>query len=122
MQVTPFRGDGPGVDGDVAWIVGEADTVLRTVDGGRTWDERPTVTRAGASKPNWKAVAAFSRDIAWVGGDEGTIMRTADGSLTWKQTDTGVSVNLLRIAGAGGSVWTIGPAGTILHARGRPLP
>jgi photosystem II stability/assembly factor-like uncharacterized protein len=80
------------VDPAVVWAAGGAfagakndGTVVRTVDGGRTWRD---VTPPGGSALVFRDVEAFDRNHAVVlttpnGADPGRIYRTTDGGMTW---------------------------------------
>jgi photosystem II stability/assembly factor-like uncharacterized protein len=70
------------VSPQVVWASGMRGTVLRTTDGGRTW-ERDTVP--GASALDFRAIAATSRDVAHALsiGDSSRIYRTTNGGRTW---------------------------------------
>ena len=68
----------------VAWASGGSGTVLRTVDGGATWQSRPVPDRATAE---FRDIEALSAEVAWVmsvgPGDESRIYKTVDGGVTW---------------------------------------
>lgn len=66
----------------IVWASGMHGTVLRTTDGGATW-ERDTIP--GASVLDFRAIAATSRDVAHALsiGDSSRIYRTTDGGRTW---------------------------------------
>jgi len=70
------------VSPQVVWASGMHGTVLRTTDGGRTW-ERDTI--AGATALDFRAIAATSHDVAHALsiGDSSRIYRTTDGGRTW---------------------------------------
>ena len=70
------------VSPQVVWASGMRGTVLRTVDGGATW-ERDTIPGAGTL--DFRAIAATSRDVAHALsiGDSSRIYRTTDGGHTW---------------------------------------
>ena len=70
------------VSSAVAWASGQHGTVLRTLNGGATW-QRDTVP--GASLLDFRAIAATSPRVAHVLsiGDSSRIYRTADGGRTW---------------------------------------
>lgn len=66
----------------VVWASGMHGTVVRTIDGGTTW-ERDTVP--GASALDLRAIAATSREVAHALsiGDSSRIYRTTDGGRSW---------------------------------------
>jgi photosystem II stability/assembly factor-like uncharacterized protein len=72
------------VSHDVAWASGAAGTVLRTIDGGRTWQARRV---PGADGLDFRDVDAVSADLAHVlsigPGDASRIYQTEDGGATW---------------------------------------
>jgi photosystem II stability/assembly factor-like uncharacterized protein len=73
------------VDSNVVWISGHDATVLRTLDGGRTWTRRP-VTGAPDSL-QFRDVHAHDARTAYLlaagPGDMSRIYRTDDGGETW---------------------------------------
>ncbi len=72
------------VSADVAWASGAQGTVLRTLDGGRTWEPRPV---AGASALDFRDVDGVTAQTAYalsIGpGDASRIFKTRDGGTTW---------------------------------------
>jgi len=70
------------VSPSVAWASGQQGTVIRTVDGGRTW---MAGTVAGAATLDLRAIAAISARTAFAMsiGDSSRIFRTTDGGRTW---------------------------------------
>ncbi len=72
------------VDPRVAWTSGAAGTVLRTVDGGKSWQRRAVV---GAEALDFRDVQAFDDRTAFaltIGpGESSRIYKTADGGATW---------------------------------------
>ncbi|HEY3508676.1 MULTISPECIES: WD40/YVTN/BNR-like repeat-containing protein [Kribbella] len=81
-----FRGLA-AVSKDVAWVGGTAGTVLRTVDGGKHWQN---VSPAGAETLQFRDVEAFDAQRAvalTIGeGEDSRVYRTADGGKTWSET------------------------------------
>lgn len=71
------------VDGDVAVIGGSSGTLMRTVDGGRTWQD---IAPPGVAECDFRDVEAFDRDniLAMVAGQPARVYRTADGGATWR--------------------------------------
>ncbi len=74
------------VGDDVAWVSGHDAAVLRTTDGGATW-ERLHVP--GADSLEFRDVEAFGADVAYLlaagPGARSRIYRTNDGGRTWEQ-------------------------------------
>ena len=70
------------VSPSVAWASGQKGTVIRTIDGGRTWT---AVVVAAAATLDLRAIAAISARTAFAMsiGDSSRIFRTTDGGRTW---------------------------------------
>nr|CEL21136.1 putative oxidoreductase (putative secreted protein) [Kibdelosporangium sp. MJ126-NF4] len=81
------------VDGRTAWASGTLGTVLRTVDGGRTW---ASVGPPGTAALQFRDIEAFDANTAVAmsigNGEESRIYTTTDGGRTWtesfRNTDT----------------------------------
>ncbi|MEU5990886.1 oxidoreductase [Spirillospora sp. NPDC047418] len=78
-----FRGLA-AVGPDVAWLAGSGGTVLRTTDGGRSWQD---VAPPGAAGLEFRDIEAFDARRAVVlaigEGDASRVYRTSDGGRTW---------------------------------------
>jgi photosystem II stability/assembly factor-like uncharacterized protein len=78
-----FRG-ASAVSDLVAWASGSGGTVVRTIDGGATWQTR---TMPGLDTDELRDIEALSADVAWVmavgRGTESRIYKTSDGGDTW---------------------------------------
>lgn len=80
------------VSARVAWASGANGTVVRTVDGGATWQVRPV---PGAERLDFRDVDAFSESVAYIlsigPGEASRIFKTTDGGARWveqfKNTD-----------------------------------
>ncbi|HEY7287578.1 MAG TPA: hypothetical protein VH497_19140 [Vicinamibacterales bacterium] len=72
------------VSSSIAWASGAGGTILRTVDGGRTWQPRPI---PGTEKADFRDVDAFSDRVAYVlsigSGEASQIYKTVDGGEHW---------------------------------------
>lgn len=70
----------------VAWASGAAGTVVRTTDGGVTWQVRPV---PGAERLDFRDVDAFSESVAYIlsigPGEASRIFKTTDGGERWVQ-------------------------------------
>jgi photosystem II stability/assembly factor-like uncharacterized protein len=81
-----FRGLAP-VNARVAWVAGSAGTVLRTVNGGRSWQR---VDPPGAAALQFRDIEAFDARHAVAltigNGPDSRIYTTFDGGRTWRET------------------------------------
>ncbi|HET9441161.1 MAG TPA: YCF48-related protein [Longimicrobiales bacterium] len=70
------------VDEDVAWASGSAGTVLRTTNGGRTWELRSVPQ---ADSLDFRDIEAFDSLSAYVlsAGEDGRIYHTNNGGASW---------------------------------------
>ena len=124
------------VSADVAWASGAAGTVLRTTDGGRTWQRRPVPGSDGLDFRDVDATSATTAHVLSIGpGEASRIFRTGDGGATWTETfrnteadaffdaltfadaGHGAAVSdavagrfVVRVTGDGGRTWTPVPA------------
>ena len=88
-----FRGLA-AVSKDVAWVGGSAGTVLRTVNGGKSWQN---VSPPGAETVQFRDVEAFDPKRAVVlsigNGEDSRIYRTVDGGKSWTETFRNTDAN-----------------------------
>jgi photosystem II stability/assembly factor-like uncharacterized protein len=77
------------VSDKVAWASGAKGTVLRTIDGGATWQRLEIV---GAEALDFRDIQAFDQNTAFVlsigPGDQSRIYKTADGGKIWHRQFT----------------------------------
>lgn len=73
------------VNKKIIWASGTSGTVIRTVDGGKTWN---IITVPGAEKLDFRDIEAFDANNAYIlsigNGDLSRIYETADGGTKWK--------------------------------------
>lgn len=73
------------VNEKIVWASGTGGTVIRTIDGGKTWN---VIIVPGAEKLDFRDIEAFDRNSAYVlsigNGDSSRIYKTTDGGATWK--------------------------------------
>jgi photosystem II stability/assembly factor-like uncharacterized protein len=60
--------------------VGNYGTILRSANGGATWNVQQTVN---ADTDYFNAVQFVSGSIGWVAGDDGVVLKTTDGGFSW---------------------------------------
>jgi photosystem II stability/assembly factor-like uncharacterized protein len=105
-----------------AWAVGDLGMVLRTHDGGTTWEKMnfDAATFADENVPDriLNAVVFSSPTEGWIGGEFATLLRTHDGGQTWTGTRqiTGAppDLYLFDVSGGGGGAAAVGLAGGVL--------
>lgn len=71
--------DGHAVEG-LAVIVGERGHILRSVDGGRSWQQAEVATRATLT-----GVFLHNAQLGWAVGHDQSILRTKDGGTSWQE-------------------------------------
>lgn len=64
---------------NVGWIVGDEGTILKTSNGGSTWQAQ----NSGVSAKLW-GISAISQDIVLICGTNGTLIKTTNGGSTWQ--------------------------------------
>jgi len=73
------------VNEKVVWASGTGGTVIRTVDGGKTWN---VIVVPGAEKLDFRDIEAFSAKTAYIlsigNGESSRIYKTTDGGRNWK--------------------------------------
>lgn len=96
----------------VVWASGAEGTVVRTADGGVTW-QRPRVPadRLPRALPNEGAFAASGTNVTtygashvWIGtggAAKARVLRSADGGQTWQVSETPLAAGVIAIGPAG---------------------
>lgn len=125
------------VDAAHGWIVGEQARMLRTEDGGQTWesialprppkqagsydsneelmsDEELEAFGALTPPPSLYGVYFISPQQGWVVGQEGTIAQTHDGGRQWEFQPSGTQEALYDIGVMGETGWIVGGKGIVL--------
>jgi len=71
----------------VAWVGGSAGQVLRTIDGGKTWQDVSPPGSTGLLFRDVEAQSAYKASVLAIGeGDASRIYRTTDGGRHWDLT------------------------------------
>jgi photosystem II stability/assembly factor-like uncharacterized protein len=77
------------VDESVGWLAGRNGTLLRTRDGGTSWDP-VALTLPATDRPTLQDLQFVDERHGWVVGGNGTLFATRDGGASWVAQDTGV--------------------------------
>ena len=80
------------LDDQTGWIVGDTGTILKTTNGGTSWDPLPS----GVSS-HLRGVFFLDADQGYACGDAGTILVTSDGGASWRPQDSQVATTLWKI-------------------------
>ena len=93
------------VEASTLIAVGEAGTILRSVDGGSTW----VAVQSGTSVALY-AIAFAGPSLGIAVGDNGTILRSVDGGLTWTAavSRTGLPLRGVAFAGSESAAFAVG--------------
>lgn len=79
-----FRGLDLAPDGTI-WVSGSRGTVLRSTDGGKTWDIRPIEDAKSLDLRDIEAIDATTAYTMVAGADTGRIYKTTDGGQSWSR-------------------------------------
>ncbi|MGA2625367.1 MAG: YCF48-related protein [Bacteroidota bacterium] len=93
--------------------VGSAGTIIRTTDGGGTWQIQSEVANVGGSL---RSVFFPDNVDGWAVGDSGIFLRTIDGGASWLRpfpTSSTFTLQTVRFLDANHG-WAVGAGGTIL--------
>jgi photosystem II stability/assembly factor-like uncharacterized protein len=74
------------VDENNIWAIGSGNSILKTIDGGKTWIrlQAPVNQTSG----NLLAISIVNKTNIWISGSGGTVYNSADNGNTWKMFDT----------------------------------
>lgn len=98
------------LDSQRAFAVGESGTILFTVDGGITWNRKPTELTSTLFR-----VRVFDHS-GWIVGSDGVLLRTRDGGASWQHVSVATTQALTDIYISGKNGWLVGTEGTILRS------
>lgn len=105
------------VDSQNGWAVGHDSIILRTRDGGESWETQHFDPETG--QPLY-GVLALSESDAWAVGSFGKFFRTTDGGENWEAQDVGITepgVHLISMAQLpSGTLVVAGEAGMVAYS------
>jgi photosystem II stability/assembly factor-like uncharacterized protein len=94
---------------DTAFAVGDYSTILKTTNGGLTWQVTPNA--AGFVEPLY-AVQFLNGSIGYAGGESGRILKTTDAGATWYPQNTPVYRDIYALSfSSSQSGWAVGSQG-----------
>lgn len=93
-----------------AIVVGNRGTILKTTNGGQTWEQKLSNT-----VETLHSVSFINSQIGWAVGSQNTILRTLDGGNTWNTQNGGTAETYLEVHFYDfQNGWIAGTTGTIL--------
>jgi len=99
------------IDRATLWAVGAGGSIVKSDDGGATWNAQSSGTSQGLL-----SIAARDDTSAWAAGAGGTLLRTADGGRTWAAQGIPTTADLQKVVLVGArSLWVVG-GGEILKS------
>lgn len=118
------------VNQEIGFITGARGTILKSEDGGKTWNrkiarsgtaQQNTNRRRGGIRANLMGIQMISETVGFIAGSENTLLKTTDGGETWIGSSERARVgetrnnleNILFVSPTNG--WVIGSYGTLLH-------
>ena len=89
--------------------------VLKTLDGGETWDY------AGYLPEEFYPHAAYfaSADEGWVGGLNGFIYHTTDGGENWEKSPTGINAPIFGFVAGPSGLYALADNATVMQQTGQ---
>ena len=97
---------GAAANADTAWAIGELGVVVKTNDGGATWQR---VRGNDGTGGFFKSMSAVDSNTVWAAGAGGQIIKTVDGGKIWTKQTSGSS-NILNdvVANSASVAWAVG--------------
>ncbi|MCC6328732.1 MAG: glycosyl hydrolase, partial [Acidobacteria bacterium] len=97
-------------DDDEGYAVGEAGTILRTENGGNTWEkvQSPILT-------SFMRVDFADDKNGLIAGHGGTILRSSDKGRTWNRVDSNTKKSLYGLFVEKKYAWAVGADGLLLE-------
>jgi photosystem II stability/assembly factor-like uncharacterized protein len=98
-------------DSLTAWIVGNAGTILKTIDAGLSWEAQSSGTTLSL-----RSVHFPDTNSGWAVGANGTILKTTDGGQEWIAESSGTNALLTSVYFISPSLgWVTGTNGVVLR-------
>jgi len=89
----PYFSDVYVITPDIVIVVGANGTILKTIDGGETWIQKPSGTTNGLGQVQFP-----TPEIGYIIGVNGTLLKTTDAGETWTYIDIGQNTSFHAIS------------------------
>jgi hypothetical protein len=80
------------VDSNTCWAVGTSGLIIKSTDGGKTWEQRDKIGALSLFD-----IFFINGNKGWIVGDNGLILNTEDGGSSWKKQASGFSDSLMKV-------------------------
>lgn len=105
--------------GRTIWAAGTGGRIIRSEDGGESWQLQPAPTTS-----NLQGIAAWDEHAAVVAGDEGTVLVTTDGGQNWARVEVplrefGEQLLQAHVEPGTDRAWVSGTYGTLFRSEDR---
>ena len=98
---------------EIAWAVGHRGFIVKSIDGGITWEEEPQFTNETLLD-----LVFVTENIAYTVGSKGQIWKTTNGGDNWNSQLTNITQHLKSISFINENIgWAVGSDGVILHTK-----
>lgn len=84
---------------DIVVVIGSNGTILKTTDGGTTWQQKTS-----GSNQYLQKIRFSNSNIGYIIGGQGTLLKTTDGGETWTSINTGYSEYFASLSPVGDNV------------------
>ncbi|MFC1553148.1 beta-propeller fold lactonase family protein [candidate division KSB1 bacterium] len=98
------------IDANTVWIIGENDLLIKTADGGGSWESYSIGTGRSLN-----AVFFVDADNGWIVGSDDTIIKSTDGGSSWGSQNPNLGNDFYGVHFFNGTTgWVVGSGGIIL--------
>ena len=99
-------------DAKTAWAAGSNGDLLKSIDGGTSWQ---AITLPLAYGTPLNTIQFLDAQHGWIGGQNGTVLSTIDGGKTWHRQASGTSRSVLALQFVDSKTgWILGDNGALL--------
>jgi photosystem II stability/assembly factor-like uncharacterized protein len=100
----------------VGYMVGRTGSILKTIDGGKSWDWQRNGNNPIPPRFHFNEVAFLTNEIGYIVGDKGVIWKTENGGHSWKHFERDTKADLFGIdIIRNGEAWVAGDKGTLIR-------
>lgn len=103
------------VSEDIGYMTGHQGSILKSIDGGTTWEKLRNANRPIQRRQRFEALWFFNENDGIVVGEKGVFWRTRDGGENWSEADLGIEEKLNSVFCVNSSTcYVVGENGIII--------